>query len=60
LGHVIRPVGTRIVVLNGSLLLGTGRSQRARPRNWQFQLAFGVLIGIAAGVSYAPIAVASA
>lgn len=54
--------GTRIVVLAGSLLLGLGlvtASQAAQL--WQFQLCFGVLIGIAAGSFYAPMmALASA
>ncbi len=54
--------GTRIVVLAGSLLLGTGLIAASQATSlWQFQLAFGVLIGIAAGSFYAPmVAVASA
>ena len=54
--------GTRIVVLAGSILLGLGLVPRARRRSlWQFQLFFGVLIGIAAGSFYAPMmALASA
>ncbi len=54
--------GTRIVVLAGSVLLGLGlvtASQAAQL--WQFQLFFGVLIGVAAGSFYAPMmALASA
>src|SRR5258707_3557216 len=54
--------GTRIVVLAGSVLLGTGLIAASQATSlWQFQLAFGVLIGIAAGSFYAPmVAVASA
>ena len=54
--------GTRIVVLAGSVLLGTGLVAASQATSlWQFQLAFGVLIGIAAGSFYAPmVAVASA
>lgn len=54
--------GTRIVVLAGSLLLGTGLIAASQATSlWQFQLAFGVLIGIACGSFYAPmVAVASA
>jgi MFS family permease len=55
-------IGTRIVVLLGSLLLGTGLVAASQATSlWQFQLLFGVLIGVAAGSFYAPmIAVASA
>ena len=54
--------GTRIVVLSGALLLGTGLVAASQATSlWQFQLAFGVLIGVAAGSFYAPmVAVASA
>jgi MFS family permease len=54
--------GTRIVVLAGSLLLGAGLVAASQATSlWQFQLSFGVLIGIAAGSFYAPmVAVASA
>jgi MFS family permease len=54
--------GTRIVVLAGSALLGLGLVLASQAQSlWQFQLLFGVLIGIAAGSFYAPmIAVASA
>ena len=54
--------GTRIVVLAGSLLLGAGLVGASQAESlWQFQLAFGGLIGIAAGSFYAPmVAVASA
>src|SRR5438045_5131435 len=54
--------GTRIVVLAGSVLLGLGLVTASQATSlWQFQLLFGVLIGIAAGSFYAPmVAVASA
>ncbi len=54
--------GTRIVVLAGSLLLGLGLVTASLAQElWQFQLCFGVLIGIAAGSFYAPMmALASA
>src|SRR3954471_12701014 len=54
--------GTRIVVLAGAPLLGGGLVLASQANTlWQFQLAFGVLIGIAAGSFYAPmVAVASA
>ena len=54
--------GTRMVVLAGSLLLGAGLVAASQATSlWQFQLSFGVLIGIAAGSFYAPmVAVASA
>lgn len=54
--------GTRIVVLSGSLLLGLGLVTASQAQElWQFQLCFGVLIGIAAGSFYAPMmALASA
>ena len=54
--------GTRIVVLSGSLLLGLGLVSASQAQElWQFQLCFGVLIGIAAGSFYAPMmALASA
>src|SRR3982074_2875874 len=42
--------GTRIVVLSGSVLLGTGLVAASQATSlWQFQLLFGVLIGVAAG-----------
>jgi MFS family permease len=54
--------GTRIVVLSGSVLLGAGLVAASQATSlWQFQLLFGVLIGVAAGSFYAPmIAAASA
>jgi MFS family permease len=54
--------GTRIVVLLGSILLGIGLVAASQATSLlQFQLLFGVLIGVAAGSFYAPmIAAASA
>ena len=54
--------GTRIVVLAGSLLLGLGLVTASQATSlWQFQLLFGILIGVAAGAFYAPMmALASA
>jgi MFS family permease len=47
--------GTRIVVLMGSLLLGLGLVMASRATTLlEFQLAFGILIGAAAGAFYAP------
>ena len=53
---------TRIVVLAGSLLLGLGLVTASQAQSlWQFQLLFGILIGVAVGSFYAPmVAVASA
>ena len=54
--------GTRIVVLAGSGLLGLGLVTASQAASlWQFQLLFGILIGVAAGAFYAPMmALASA
>ena len=47
--------GVRVVVLAGSILLGLGLVLASQSQSlWQFQLGFGVLIGIAAGSFYAP------
>jgi len=48
--------GTRMVVLSGGLLLGTGlvTASRASTLGW-FQVLFGVIVGLAAGSLYAPI-----
>src|SRR4029450_10144085 len=52
--------GTRIVVLSGTLLLGAGLIGASQATSlWQFQLAFGVLIGVAAGRFYAPMVAAA-
>jgi MFS family permease len=54
--------GTRIVVLLGSVLLGVGLIAASRAATLlEFQLLFGVLVGVAAGSFYAPMmAVATA
>ena len=54
--------GTRVVVLSGSVLLGIGLIAASRATTLlEFQLLFGVLIGIAIGSYYAPMmAVATA
>ena len=47
--------GTRIVVLAGAVLLGLGLVTASMATSlWQFQLLWGVLIGVAAGAFYAP------
>ena len=53
--------GPRIVVLMGSLLLGVGLASASRATSLlEFQLLFGLIIGLAAGAFYAPMmAVAS-
>ena len=52
--------GTRIVVLSGAVLLGIGLIAASQATSlWQFQLTFGVLIGIAAGSFYAPMMAAA-
>jgi MFS family permease len=54
--------GARIVVLLGSLLLGLGLVLASRASSlMEFQLLFGLIIGVAAGAFYAPMmAIASA
>src|SRR6476661_2942439 len=52
--------GTRIVVLAGSTLLGLGLVTASQATSlWQFQLLFGVLVGVAAGSFYAPMMAAA-
>jgi MFS family permease len=47
--------GTRIVVLMGGVILGTGLAAASRATTIiEFQLLFGVLVGVAAGSFYAP------
>src|SRR5215510_617745 len=47
--------GTRVVVLSGSVLLGTGLIAASRATALlEFQLLFGVVIGVAIGSYYAP------
>jgi MFS family permease len=53
--------GTRIVVLAGSLLLGAGLVAASQASTLlQFQLLFGVVVGVAAGSFYAPMMAAAA
>jgi MFS family permease len=48
--------GTRVVVLSGGLLLGAGAVTASRATSLgQFQILFGVLVGVAAGSFYAPL-----
>jgi MFS family permease len=48
--------GTRVVVLSGGLLLGAGAVTASRATSLgQFQILFGVLVGLAAGSFYAPL-----
>jgi MFS family permease len=52
--------GTRLVVLLGSALLGLGLIGASRaPTLIEFQLLFGVVVGVAAGSFYAPMMVAA-
>jgi MFS family permease len=48
--------GTRVVVLSGGLLLGVGAVTASRATSLtQFQILFGVLVGLAAGSFYTPL-----
>jgi len=48
--------GTRAVVLAGGVLLGLGLVAASQAVElWQFQVLFGVLVGVAAGSSYTPL-----
>jgi MFS family permease len=52
--------GTRIVVLCGAVLLGIGLIAASQASSlWQFQLFYGVLVGIAVGSFYAPMIAAA-
>src|SRR5689334_16652652 len=49
-------IGTRAVVLSGGVLLGLGLVTASRAATLgQFQILFGVLVGVAAGSFYAPL-----
>jgi MFS family permease len=53
-------IGTRPVVLCGALLLGTGLILASRATSLlEFQLTYGILIGIAAGAFFAPMIAAA-
>jgi MFS family permease len=48
--------GTRVVVLAGGIILGIGLISASQATAlWQFQVLFGVLVGLAAGSFYAPL-----
>lgn len=48
--------GARIVVLSGSVLAGTGMIVASQARSLlEFQLAYGILVGVAAGSFFAPL-----
>src|SRR5215471_1762735 len=48
--------GTRAVVLAGGVLLGLGLITASHAAElWQFQLLFGILVGLASGSFYAPL-----
>lgn len=48
--------GTRAVVLSGGILLGLGLVAGSQAATlWQFQLLFGITVGLAAGSFYAPL-----
>jgi MFS family permease len=48
--------GTRAVVLAGGILLGVGLISASHAAElWQFQLLFGILVGLASGSFYAPL-----
>src|SRR5207237_10648663 len=48
--------GTRVVVLSGAILLGFGMVAGSQATTLgQFQLVFGVIVGVAAGSFYAPL-----
>src|SRR3954469_3565008 len=52
--------GTRAVVLAGGVILGAGLMAASRATAlWEFQLVFGVSIGVAAGSSYTPMITAA-
>src|SRR5260370_23454751 len=52
--------GTRIVVLTGAVLLGTGLLLASRATSLiEFQLVYGILVGLAAGSFFAPMIAAT-
>ena len=52
--------GTRVVVLSGGILLGAGLVAASRAATLgQFQLLFGIIVGVAAGSFYAPMTAAT-
>ena len=54
-GAVTDRFGPRIVVLSGAILLGLGLALASRATSlFEFQLIYGVLVGVAAGAVFAP------
>ncbi len=52
--------GTRVVVLAGALLLGTGQLLAGHATSLpEFQLCYGILVGLAGGSFYAPMIAAA-
>jgi MFS family permease len=55
-GALLDRFGPRVVVLSGAVLLGLGLALASRATSLlEFQLIFGVLVGIAAGAVFAPV-----
>src|SRR3954467_4672763 len=53
-------IGPRLVTLAGAVLLGAGLALASLTRElWQFQLTYGVLVGLAAGAFFAPMIAAA-
>ena len=59
-GSLIDRLGTRPVVLSGAVLLGTGLCLASRSTSLiEFQLTYGIVVGIAAGAFFAPMIAAA-
>ncbi len=59
-GAVSDRFGTRVVVLTGAILLGLGLVLASRAESLvQFQLVYGILVGLAAGAFFAPMIAAA-
>jgi MFS family permease len=59
-GAVSDRIGPRLVTLAGALLLGSGLALASRAGAlWQFQLTYGLLVGLAAGAFFAPMIAAA-
>jgi MFS family permease len=53
-------IGPRLVTLVGAVLLGSGLALASRTSElWQFQLTYGLLVGLAAGAFFAPMIAAA-
>jgi MFS family permease len=53
-------IGPRLVTLAGAVLLGSGLALASRTHElWQFQLTYGLLVGLAAGAFFAPMIAAA-